>query len=216
MPNGMGNYSVVWSSAYGKNSSSPTRRTPYLSLVRTRSRAHKSLRQCCAHSSAISRRAPATCVTWRTRMPSCTTDSSRCYWTPSPAMAKSTSTCCATSFVIWRLSSHMPAAVANSAPAYPAEREADIALRDGSIAHVRPIRTDDEASLLELLQALSSDDRLLRFFSLGTNLARTAQEEASVDYVRSYGLVVTVGADRRIVGHALYAPIGEGRAEVAF
>ncbi len=101
-------------------------------------------------------------------------------------------------------------------PAYPAGREADIALRNGSVAHVRPIRPDDEAALLELLQALSPDDRLLRFFSLGTSLERTARDEATVDYVRSYGLVVTVGPDQRIVGHALYAPTGEGRAEVAF
>lgn len=99
---------------------------------------------------------------------------------------------------------------------YPVSREADIAMRDGSVAHVRPIRTDDEPALLALLQGLSPDDRLLRFFSLGTNLERTAREEVQVDYVRSFGLVVTVGPERRIVGHALYAPTGEGRAEVAF
>ncbi len=99
---------------------------------------------------------------------------------------------------------------------YPVTREADVALRDGSTGHVRPIRADDEAALLELLQGLSPDDRLLRFFSLGNNLEGAAREEAHVDYVRSYGLVVTVGPDQRIVGHAQYAPTGEGRAEVAF
>ncbi len=99
---------------------------------------------------------------------------------------------------------------------YPATREADVALRDGSVAHVRPIRADDEAALLQLFKGLSPDDRLLRFFSLGNNLEGTAREEAHVDYVRSYGLVVTVGPDQRIVGHALYAPTGEGCAEVAF
>jgi len=115
-----------------------------------------------------------------------------------------------------RLVEHLPVTDANPKPTYPAEREADVALRDGSIAHVRPIRADDEASLLTLLQGLSVDDRLLRFFSLGTSLERTAHDEVSVDYVHSYGLVVTVGPEQRIVGHALYAPIGEGRAEVAF
>src|SRR5207247_5187895 len=34
------------------------------------------------------------------------------------------------------------AAVVDPTPTYPADREADIALRDGSIAHVRPIRAD--------------------------------------------------------------------------
>src|SRR6266542_1856465 len=86
---------------------------------------------------------------------------------------------------------------------YPVTREADVALRDGSTGHVRPIRADDEAALLQ-------------FFSLGNNLEGAAREEAHVDYVRSYGLVVTVGPDQRIVGHAQYAPTGEGRAEVAF
>ena|SRR2546423_1321857 len=32
----------------------------------------------------------------------------------------------------------------------------------------------------------------------------------------SLGLLVTVGLPERIVGHALYAPAGDGRAEVAF
>jgi len=110
----------------------------------------------------------------------------------------------------------MTVMAATGASAYPAEREADVALRDGSIAHVRPIRVDDGPALLLLLQSLSPDDRLLRFFSLGTNLERTALDEANVDYVRSYGLVVSVGPEQRLVGHAMYAPTGEGCAEVAF
>jgi acyl-CoA synthetase (NDP forming) len=43
--------------------------------------------------------------------------------------------------------------------AYLAHREADIALRDGSTVHVRPIRTDDEGRLLDLLTSLSPDAR---------------------------------------------------------
>jgi acetate---CoA ligase (ADP-forming) len=100
--------------------------------------------------------------------------------------------------------------------AYPVEREADVALRDGSIAHVRPIRPDDEPRLLAFLRALPEEDRRLRFFSLSTDLARTAHEETEVDYAQSLGLLATVGPDDRVVGHALYALSGEGRAEVAF
>ena len=100
--------------------------------------------------------------------------------------------------------------------AYPSEREADVVLRDGSLAHVRPIRPDDEPRLLAFLRSLPEEDRRLRFFSLSTDLARTAHEEAEVDYARSLGLLATVGPDERVVGHALYAPSGEGRAEVAF
>jgi acetate---CoA ligase (ADP-forming) len=99
---------------------------------------------------------------------------------------------------------------------YPAELEAAVATRDGSLAHVRPVRPDDAERLLLFLRALPDDDRRLRFFSLGGDLARTAHDETNVDYVRSLGLLATVGPDERVVGHALYAPCGGGRAEVAF
>ena len=104
-----------------------------------------------------------------------------------------------------------------TAPAMPRpELESHVALRDGSVAHIRPIRPEDEPQLLALLRGLSDDDRRLRFFSLGNDLSRTAHDEAEVDNVHSVGLLVTVGSPERIVGHALYAPAGEGRAEVAF
>ena len=54
---------------------------------------------------------------------------------------------------------------------YPSHREADIALRDGSTVHVRPIRPGDEQRLLDLLTSLSPDARTLRFFSAGVDLA---------------------------------------------
>lgn len=99
---------------------------------------------------------------------------------------------------------------------YPVELEAAVATRDGSLAHVRPVRPDDAERLLAFLRALPDEDRRLRFFSLGGDLARTARDETNVDYVSSLGLLATVGTDERVVGHALYAPCGEGRAEVAF
>ncbi len=97
-----------------------------------------------------------------------------------------------------------------------AELESHVALRDGSVAHIRPIRADDEPHLLALLRGLSDDDRRFRFFSLANDLSRTAHDEADVDNVHSLGLLATVGRPERIVGHALYAPAGDGRAEVAF
>src|SRR5438445_13646693 len=86
----------------------------------------------------------------------------------------------------------------------------------GSVAHIRPIRAEDEPHLLAFLRGLSDDDRRLRFFSLGNDLSRAAHDEADVDYVRSLGLLASVDSPERIVGHALYAPAGENRAEVAF
>jgi acetyl coenzyme A synthetase (ADP forming)-like protein len=104
----------------------------------------------------------------------------------------------------------------SNAAVYPTELEADVALRDGSVAHIRPIRAEDEPRLLAFLRGLSDDDRRMRFFTLGNDLSRTAHDEARVDYVHSLGLLATVGSPERIVGHALYAPAGDARAEVAF
>ena len=42
------------------------------------------------------------------------------------------------------------------------ELESHVALRDGSVAHIRLIRATDEPHLLELLRGLSDDDRRLR------------------------------------------------------
>jgi acetyl coenzyme A synthetase (ADP forming)-like protein len=99
---------------------------------------------------------------------------------------------------------------------YPEELQATIVLRDGALARVRPIRPDDEAELLQFLQSLPEEDRRMRFFGLGSNLERTAIEEANVDYVHSLGLLATVEPEARIVGHVLYQLTGEATAEVAF
>src|ERR1700674_5303668 len=110
----------------------------------------------------------------------------------------------------------MPPMTVAATPAYPTEREADVALRDGSMAHVRPIRPDDEARLLAFLRELPAEDRRMRFFSMSNNLGGTAHDEAHVDYIHSLGLLVTLGPDERVVGHALYTSAGQGRAEIAF
>jgi acetyl coenzyme A synthetase (ADP forming)-like protein len=99
---------------------------------------------------------------------------------------------------------------------YPTHREADIALRDGSTVHVRPIRPGDERCLLDLLTSLSADARTLRFFSAGVDLAELARHDSHIDYEERFGLVATTGPDGRIVGHASYARIDPERAEVAF
>jgi GNAT superfamily N-acetyltransferase len=65
---------------------------------------------------------------------------------------------------------------------------------------------------------LSERSRALRFHgALGdAALVRSATQAAHVAEGDIFGLVATSGADERIVGHALYAPLHEGRAEVAF
>jgi acetyl coenzyme A synthetase (ADP forming)-like protein len=99
---------------------------------------------------------------------------------------------------------------------YPAELEAEVALRDGSLIRIRPIRPEDAEPLLAFLRALPEEDRRLRFSTLGNDLDRAARDETHVDYVHSLGLVATVGPEKDIVGHGLYAPYGDACADVAF
>ncbi len=99
---------------------------------------------------------------------------------------------------------------------YPAYREADVVLHDGSTVHLRPVRPADEAALLDLLNGLGEDSRMFRFFSGAPNLEAAAREMAEVDYEGRYGLVATRGGDDRLVGHGTYVRGAPDRAEVAF
>jgi acetate---CoA ligase (ADP-forming) len=99
---------------------------------------------------------------------------------------------------------------------YPAHREADVVLRDGSTVQLRPVRPDDEAALREFFDGLDPASQAFRFFSGAIDTERAAQLMASVDYRGHYGLIASRGADHRLIGHGMYTEIGEDRAEVAF
>ncbi|MGA8747068.1 MAG: GNAT family N-acetyltransferase [Solirubrobacterales bacterium] len=100
--------------------------------------------------------------------------------------------------------------------AYPAHLEVDVVLRDGSTAHLRPVRVGDEGALLELFESLAPESRTFRFFSAATDLGLTARQMVEVDYVGRYGLVASRGGEGRLAGHATYVETTAGRAEVAF
>ena len=102
------------------------------------------------------------------------------------------------------------------ARAYPAHREADVALRDGSTVHVRPVRPDDRDRLLQFLEGLSTPSKAFRFFSASANLDHAAGEFAKVDYEGRFGLVATAGHDEHIVAHAMYVRTRDDHAELAF
>ncbi len=101
---------------------------------------------------------------------------------------------------------------------YPAYRETDVVLRDGSTVHVRPVRSEDEPRLLALFHALSDESLALRFFAAPSEavLADRARREAAVDYIRQVGLVAVEGPEDRIVAEASYNTMGNDHAEVAF
>src|SRR3954471_14783394 len=98
----------------------------------------------------------------------------------------------------------------------PVAADVHIALRDGSTAHVRPVSPADQAALRTFLGGLSADSRRLRFFSLGVNLDKAAAMAAQGDRPDGYGLIVTTGAEERVVAHAVFELEAPGRAEVAF
>src|SRR5437667_9109591 len=99
---------------------------------------------------------------------------------------------------------------------YPAHREADVALRDGSTVHVRPARFGDRQALLEFLRELSPDSRMLRFFTGSPNLEWAADRLSEVDYRGRVSLLATAGGAGHVVAHATYITTEPERAEVAF
>ena len=94
--------------------------------------------------------------------------------------------------------------------------EADVALRDDSTVHVRPVRAEDAAAVQAFLKDLSPESIALRFFSSFPDLDRAVRWATEVDQHR-YGLVAT-GADGRVVAHAGWErePDRPERAEIAF
>ena len=97
---------------------------------------------------------------------------------------------------------------------YPAHREADVALRDGSTAHIRPVRSEDREALLEFLRNLSLDSVSLRFFSGAIDNERVASWMVDLDYRDRFGIVATVGPSHRIAAHVSYVRTDPDRAEV--
>ncbi|HSF22673.1 MAG TPA: GNAT family N-acetyltransferase [Blastocatellia bacterium] len=106
----------------------------------------------------------------------------------------------------------------NQPAPHPIHRAGDVVLRDGSTVRVRPLEPDDEQRLLDFFRSLSEESRWLRFFSFIKDklLAAEAHREATVDYVRSFGLIALTGGEERVIGHALYSAIGDDRADAAF
>ena len=94
--------------------------------------------------------------------------------------------------------------------------EADVALRDGSTVHVRPVRAEDAAAVQAFLKDLSPESIALRFFSSFPDLDRAVRWATEVDQ-HHYGLIAT-GTDGRVVAHAGWErePDRPERAEIAF
>lgn len=100
-------------------------------------------------------------------------------------------------------------------PAYPAHWAADVVLRDGGTAHLRPITPQDADALQEFHLAQSPESVYLRFFAPMPRLSeRDLARFTNVDHVDRVAIVAVVS--ERIVGVGRYDRTGRRTAEVAF
>jgi acetate---CoA ligase (ADP-forming) len=95
------------------------------------------------------------------------------------------------------------------------ERGIDVALRNGSTLHVRPVRDDDTAAMRAFFDALSVESIGLRFFGV-PNVDWVTKWAVDVEGADRYALVATTGPRQAIVAHGAYVRAGGDRAEVAF
>ncbi|WP_246210018.1 bifunctional GNAT family N-acetyltransferase/acetate--CoA ligase family protein [Nocardioides piscis] len=97
----------------------------------------------------------------------------------------------------------------------PRHWEADVLLRDGGTAHIRPIRPEDAELLVEFYSRVSDVSKYYRFFSPMPNLSeRDVARFTQVDYVKRVAMIMLIAGEMIAVGR--YDSIEPGRAEVAF
>ncbi|MFD3871590.1 GNAT family N-acetyltransferase [Streptomyces sp. NPDC058623] len=111
-----------------------------------------------------------------------------------------------------------------SDPSYPAHWEADVVLRDGGTARIRPITTEDAERLTSFYEQVSDESKYYRFFAPYPRLSdRDVHRFTHHDYVDRVGLAATIGGE--FIGTVRFDRIGpDGRpasvpadeAEVAF
>ena len=100
---------------------------------------------------------------------------------------------------------------------YPEHWEADVLLRDGRTAHLRPILPEDaEAGWWSSTRQVSEQSKYFRFFAPMPTLSdRDVQRFTNVDYHDRVAFVMTV-AGRRSSRSAATTSWSKGQAEVAF
>ena len=93
-----------------------------------------------------------------------------------------------------------PENASETEPTYPRHWEADVLLRDGHTAHLRPISGDDEELLVEFYSQVSAESKYLRFFApMPTLSERDVKRFTHVDH------------DHRVLHVLEHGGIGERR-----
>ncbi|MEU6881665.1 GNAT family N-acetyltransferase [Streptomyces sp. NPDC046712] len=108
--------------------------------------------------------------------------------------------------------------------AYPDHWEADVVLRDGGTARIRPITVDDADRLVSFYEQVSDESKYYRFFAPYPRLsAKDVHRFTHHDFVDRVGLAATVGGEfiatvryDRINDQGLPASAPADEAEVAF
>ncbi|WP_199272869.1 bifunctional acetate--CoA ligase family protein/GNAT family N-acetyltransferase [Streptomyces broussonetiae] len=107
---------------------------------------------------------------------------------------------------------------------YPAHWEADVVLRDGGTARIRPITVDDADRLVSFYEQVSDESKYYRFFAPYPRLsAKDVHRFTHHDFVDRVGLAATIGGEfiatvryDRINADGLPASAPADEAEVAF
>lgn len=113
-------------------------------------------------------------------------------------------------------------AAADERSVYPRHWEADVLLRDGRVAHLRPITGDDEQLMVEFYEQVSAESKYLRFFAPMPTLSdKDVTRFTHVDHLDRVALVLTVAGKMIAVGRFDRLDEGHGgapgtAAEVAF
>ena len=99
---------------------------------------------------------------------------------------------------------------------YPAHWEADVLLRDGATARLRPVSPDDADALQQMHQDQSQDSIYFRYFTYKSQLsAKELERFTVVDYVDRVAFVILLGDE--LMGIGRYDRLGDTtEAEVAF
>jgi acyl-CoA synthetase (NDP forming)/RimJ/RimL family protein N-acetyltransferase len=107
-------------------------------------------------------------------------------------------------------------AATSSAPDYPKHWEADVLLRDGHAAHLRPISADDEDLLVEFYEQVSAESKYLRFFAPMPRLSdKDVTRFTHVDHRDRVAFVLTVGKKMIAVARFDRIPAEPGKGDVA-
>jgi acyl-CoA synthetase (NDP forming)/RimJ/RimL family protein N-acetyltransferase len=104
--------------------------------------------------------------------------------------------------------------VTSEAPSFE-HWEADVLLRDGRVAQLRPIQESDADRFIEFYSRVSDESKYFRFFAPYPTLsAKDVKRFTSVDHDRRVAFVVTMHAT--IIGVGRYDATSDDEAEVAF